>query len=145
MGWMLRFYRDPEFDEACKAVHQFVDKVVRKALDKSNDRVATNASDRNGECKGALVIEMAKFIQDPVELRNQLINVLSAGRDTTASLLSNTFHVLARRQDIWKSLQMEVDQLRGEIPSYNDLKEMKYLGYVINECEYPSTVVVPIH
>lgn len=71
--------------------------------------------------------------QDPYTLRSELLNVLLAGRDTTAGLLSNTWHVLSKRPDIWDKLLREVDQLEGEKPDYAQLKEMKYLKYLLNE------------
>jgi cytochrome P450 len=66
-------------------------------------------------------------------LRTQPMNVLLAGRDTTASLLSNLWIVLARRPDIWAKLKEEVNQLNYEKPSYQQLNAMKYLRHCINE------------
>jgi cytochrome P450 len=77
-----------------------------------------------------------KSTTDPKQLRDELLNILLAGRDTTASLLSNTFHVLARRPDIWKKLKAEVDELQGARPDYETLRNMKYLKYLLNECSF---------
>ncbi|KAH8816184.1 cytochrome P450 [Xylogone sp. PMI_703] len=65
---------------------------------------------------------------------SELLNILLAGRDTTAGLLSNTFHVLARRPDIWNKLKAEVDELHGRKPDYDTLRNMKYLKHLLNEC-----------
>jgi hypothetical protein len=59
-----------------------------------------------------------------------------AGRDTTASLLSHTLHILARRPDVWSKLKAEIDELKGRAPDYEMLRNMKYLKYVLNECKY---------
>jgi len=69
-----------------------------------------------------------------------LLNLLLAGRDTTAGLLSNTFFVLARRPDVWAKLRSEIGQLNGERPDYETLRNMKYLKFVLNESLrlYPS-------
>lgn len=89
----------------------------------------------DGKKRYVFLYEMAKETQDRIQLRNELLNVLLAGRDTTASLLSNTFFVLARRPDIWAKLKAEVDTLGGVAPTYETLRGMKYIKYLLNECE----------
>jgi len=74
-----------------------------------------------------------KATNDPYTLQSETLNVLLAGRDTTASLLSHTFHQLARRPDVWSKLQAEIDELGGQAPDYETLKSMKYVKWVINE------------
>jgi cytochrome P450 len=71
--------------------------------------------------------------QDPYALRSELLNILLAGRDTTAGLLSNTWNVLSKRPDIWAKLKAEVDELGGERPDYTTIKDMKYLKWTLNE------------
>lgn len=58
-------------------------------------------------------------------MRSDILNVVQAGRDTTASLLSHTWFTLAKRP---------VDDLNGEKPSFAALQEMKYRKAVLNEC-----------
>lgn len=72
-------------------------------------------------------------IKDPAILRTQLMNVLLVGRDTTASLLSNLWFVLARLPEIWAKLKEEISQLNSEKPTYQKLNETKYLRHCINE------------
>ena len=75
-----------EFRRSCKAVHGFVDNIVAEALEESQAEVA--AEDRYVFLK-ALISKT----RDPIVLRDQLVNVLLAGRDTTACLLSWTLYV----------------------------------------------------
>lgn len=89
----------------------------------------------DGKKRYVFLYEMAKETQDLIQLRNELLNVLLAGRDTTASLLSNTFFVLARRPEIWAKLKAEVNVLDGVPPNYDTLRGMKYVKYLLNECE----------
>ena len=80
--------------------------------------------------------ELVKRTTDPVQLRAELMNILLAGRDTTASLLSDTWFVLARRPDIRAKLPEEVDALGGEKPTFQQIKDMRYLRWVLNECKH---------
>ncbi|APA15520.1 hypothetical protein sscle_15g102900 [Sclerotinia sclerotiorum 1980 UF-70] len=132
MGKLSNWMCDSEFDEACKTVHSFVDKIVYEALSKI-DAKEEKAVEGHGPGRYVFLTEMVKASRDPKQLRDELLNILLAGRDTTASLLSNTFHILARRPDIWEKLKAEVDELHGERPDYETMKGMKYIKYVLNE------------
>lgn len=139
LGPFLWLYRNKEFDIACTRVHNFVDKFVVRALE---FRRAHRAGEKVNEEKGKYIFmnELALATDDPIQIRAELLNILLAGRDTTAGLLSNTFHVLARRLDVWAKLKSEVDQLEGKRPDYETLRNMKYLKFVLNESLrlYPS-------
>lgn len=79
---------------------------------------------------------LARFTRDPKVIRDNIVAVLLAGRDTTAATLSWVFFELSRRPHVVSKLRREIlDRLGGDNspPTYNDLKEMKYLNYIINE------------
>ena len=92
------------------------------------------ADPEKGENRYVFLHELVKQTQDRIQIRSELLNILLAGRDTTASLLSNVWFELSKRPDIWMKLRAEVDQLGGERPDYAKIKEMKYLRFVLNEC-----------
>ena len=75
------------FRNSCKRVHDFVDEIVAEALEESNSN--SKASQDPAE-RYVFLKELIKKTRDPVVLRDQLINVLLAGRDTTGCLLSWT-------------------------------------------------------
>ena len=116
-----------------KYCQDFVDKFVRKGLEyrKALDLEKTDAKACD---RYVFLYELIKKTTDPVQLRAELLNILLAGRDTTASLLSDVWFVLARRPDIWAKLREEVDALGGEKPTFQQIKDMKYLKWILNEC-----------
>lgn len=130
---MGSLFFETEFDRSCKFVHAFVDRIIYRALEetKSYDPEKGDQFEESG--RYVFLTEIAKRNRDPKQLRDELLNILLAGRDTTASLLSHTFHVLARRPDIFKKLKAEVDELGGKNPDYETLKAMKYLKYLLTE------------
>ncbi len=78
---------------------------------------------------------MAKSTTDPRELRHEILNVLTAGRDTTASLLSNAFFMLARHPITWNRVRAEVEEtFAGRLPDYATLRSMKQVKNLLNEC-----------
>ena len=119
-----------QFQKDTQFVHDFADKFVRKGLELRKDMDVEKAED---EGRYIFLNELVKQTSDPVQIRSELLNILLAGRDTTASLLSNVWFILARRPDIWQKLRTEVDALDGEPPTYQQIKDMKYLRAVLNE------------
>ena len=73
--------------------------------------------------------------QSKVEIRSELLNILLAGRDTTASMLTNFWFVIARRPDIFARLQEEIATLPPppHRPSFEEFKNLKYMRGVLNE------------
>ena len=78
---------------------------------------------------------IARFTRDPKVIRDQLMAVLIAGRDTTAATLSWTIYELANYPDVYKKLRNEVLAIVGtsKTPTYEDLKDMTYLTHTLNE------------
>jgi len=77
--------------------------------------------------------ELCSKTTDKVNVRAELLNILLAGRDSTASLLSNVWFELSKRPAIWNRLRTEVDALNGKLPNFEMLKGMKYLRAILNE------------
>ena len=122
-----------QFKKDTQFVEEFVDRFVRKGLKFRKKMDVEKADDE----RYVFLHELVKQTSDPVQIRSELLNILLAGRDTTASLLSDVWFILARRPDVWQKLRTEVDALGGEAPTYQQIKEMKYLKAVLNESQYP--------
>jgi len=75
-------YNPPSFRKACKDVHRFVEGYIedRKKEEKAESEDPTTW----------FMDRIAEESNSTVELRDQLINILLAGRDTTACCLSWT-------------------------------------------------------
>lgn len=79
--------------------------------------------------------ELVSQTSDPIKIRSELLNILLAGRDTTASFLSNVWFELSNRPNVWNRLQREIAATLpdGDFPTFEKLKDMKYLRAVLNE------------
>jgi len=129
-----------KFRKANKTVHRFLDGVIYKALEARNDPKLEARDKDNYVFLDALIDET----KDPVFLRSQLLNILLAGRDTTACCLSWSFRLLARHQHVLEKLRAEIAEKVGtEPPTQADLKTMPYLNHVLKEVLrlYPSVPV----
>ena len=122
---------DPQFKIDTKTCHDFVDHYVRQGL-----RIRESKDLEKADGRYVFLHELVKQTTDPVQIRSELLNILLAGRDSTASLLSNVWFIIARRPDIWAKLRSEIDGLGGQKPTFAQIKDMKYLRAVLNECTF---------
>lgn len=140
---LSRWVPDSKRTNGIKVIHAFADALVADAIadhnqsrdkaDPEKNAVPSEKSPSGG--RYVFLRELVKQTQDPYILRSELLNVLLAGRDTTAGLLADTWCVLARRPDIWAKLLAEINEHcpNGRRPDYATIKEMRYLKYVFNE------------
>ena len=123
-----------EFFTECKQVHEFADYYVNLAL---TTDLSKSVSTEKRE-KYVFLAELVKATRDPIELRSQLLNILLAGRDTTAGLLGWTFYTLARNPAAYTKLR---NVILAQFGSYNDprditfanLKGCQHLQHVLSE------------
>lgn len=141
MGPLRLFYGGKEFSRSVANIRNYVGRFVQKAIDirTALDSDAASAEVRRlDEQQYVFLYKLSKETLDKTELTDQLLSILLAGRDTTAGLLSITFFILARRPDIWSKLREQVLTLNGRKPSFEDLKSMTYLTWVLNESKSPQ-------
>lgn len=131
MGKFARLYRDPQYNEACQYVHKYVEPIIRKSVSQAN----TQSEKELGEEEERYVFlqELAKKNSNIKELRDQVLNILIAARDTSAGLMSSLFFTLSQRPDILAKVQEEVGKLGGRRPTHDDISDMSYLKSVIKE------------
>lgn len=127
---LSRFVPDQRRKEDSEFIRNFAANIIKDAIARQQDIEKGLESDQR---QYTFLYELLKVTKDPYVLQSELMNTLLAGRDTTASLLGETFFQLARRPDIWAKLQKDVEQLNGKLPDYETLKSLKYVKWVLNE------------
>jgi cytochrome P450 len=134
-GILDRFRKNEEGQKAIKICHTYIEKFVDDAL-RFRQEVDTEKTAGSGKDeKYYFIQELAKQTTDKKKIREELINILLAGRDSTASLLSNMFFQIAKRPDIYAKLRDEVAMLEGHTPTYEELRNLKYVKWCLNECK----------
>lgn len=129
-----------EFREANSQVHEVVDHYVNLALESKRN------PDKKQDDRYIFLQALAADTDDPKMLRDNMLNILLAGRDTTASLLSSTFFYLARHPAVFARLRREIVEAFGDNKTsieitQTKLKDIPYLRYVLNEG--PSPIETP--
>lgn len=80
------------------------------------------------------------------EIEDQLITMVFAGHETTATALAFTWYVLATNPDIRERFQQELDTVIDERPpTYEDLQELEFTDRIITEALrlYPPIHTIP--
>jgi hypothetical protein len=116
-------------------INGFIDQYVGKAVRLSEEQ---RLKPESGKETGRYIFlnELAWSGYDEKKMRVELLSILFAGRDTIASLLSILWYNLSRRPDIVRELREEISYLGGRPPSLEELKELKYLKWTINESKH---------
>ncbi|KAF1837085.1 cytochrome P450 52A12 [Decorospora gaudefroyi] len=143
-GPLDRFRKNEEGEQAIKICHAYIEKFVDDALRFREELDAEKMAGSAENEKYYFIQEVAKQTTDKKRIREELINILLAGRDTTASLLSNMFFEIAQKPHIYAKLRDEVATLGGRTPTYEELRNLKYLKWCMNE-SLRTHPVVPIN
>jgi cytochrome P450 len=130
LGKLAAILPNKRFDDSIKFVHEYIQYYVSRTLEQQ--RTNPEKSDE-GSSKYVFLEQLAKTTSSPKKIQDELINILLAGRDTTASLLSHLWCILARQPEVFEKLRAEVLHLEDREPSFEQIKDMKYLQYCLNE------------
>ncbi|OAL44042.1 cytochrome P450 alkane hydroxylase, partial [Pyrenochaeta sp. DS3sAY3a] len=126
------------FRQACHDVHKFADQIIDHNLPSERTRDVETG-------KYVFLDAVAKNTSDRTALRGQIINLLAAGRDTTACLLSWTFFLLVRHAKVMAKLRHEIAEIctPDMVLDRDTLRKLPYLQNVLKETLrlYPSVPV----
>ncbi|KAJ5364578.1 Cytochrome P450 E-class CYP52 [Penicillium cataractarum] len=127
-----------EFRKCINIVHSFVDEYVHSALKQAQEQEDEDQGAEKLKSQYIFLKALTSTTKDPVRLRDESLNVLLAGRDTTASLLSWTILLLARHPHIFARLRMDILEQFGTYDQplnmdFASLKSCQYLQHFLNE------------
>ena len=128
--WMID---SREFRGSCRAARRIVDQVIERSMQAIKEEHMSAES----------YIALEPLLRDQANvglIRDQFLNLLLAGRDTSGSLLCWMFYALSREPELVKSLKAEMTSLLGpdktRKPTKNDLNKMTLLDQFISESKF---------
>ena len=135
-GPFNKFIPRATYYKSLKVINEFVEPFIEQVL-RMNIQDLKDMSN-----KSFLQALAATGTRDRKVIRDQVVAVLLAGRDTTAGTLSFLFLELSRHPEVVIKLRREIFETVGvdERPTYENLKNMPYLQHTMNEVLrlYPS-------
>lgn len=138
LGPLRSFRRDPKALKAFDYCRTYVGQLVDEAMEYRGKRLGMDLEHTKSGGRSLFLHELVKTTDNKERVGDELLNVLVAGRDTTASLLSHMFFLLARNPECWKRLRAEVASLGGKPPSYDVLRDLQYTKFCVRESKFTS-------
>ncbi|KAI0823758.1 cytochrome P450 [Trametes gibbosa] len=142
-AWGLTEFWKDKVNEQKAAIDKFIDPILKDALRQKAEK--SSGGDTKVSEEDTLLSQLLKVTDDYNIIHDETVNILLAGRDTTACTLTFAIYRLAEHPDVLKRLREEILSIVGPTrrPTYDDVRNMKYLRAVINETLrlYPPVVV----
>ncbi|PYI16626.1 n-alkane-inducible cytochrome P450 [Aspergillus violaceofuscus CBS 115571] len=123
-------YNPRAYRDACGVIRQYATHYVNHALDDMRANGEESAATRH-----PFILDLLKELRSPELVRDQLLNVLIAGRDTTACLMSWACYQLVRHPASLERLRQEIHSITKSEKQLTraQINKMPYLRYVLNE------------
>ncbi|EIW84500.1 cytochrome P450 monooxygenase pc-3 [Coniophora puteana RWD-64-598 SS2] len=138
--WPLFETLEDRTEKPMGIVFEFLEPIVEEAIRKREEEAC--GTSKLGEAEkmevqegDTLLDHLVRLTTDRVVLRDEVLNIMLAGRDTTASTLTSTIYFMAMYPHVMDRLREEVLTKVGPSrrPTYDDIRDMKYLRAVLNE------------
>ncbi|KAK7443501.1 hypothetical protein VKT23_015674 [Stygiomarasmius scandens] len=128
---MLEFWQDKNVKNV-EVIHEWLDPLVQGAIYSKKKMMESGITSPIGE--KTFLQHLADSTDDPVMIRDQLLSLLLASRDTTACLLTYVIYFMAMYPDMAQRLRTEVLEHCGRgLPTYDQIRNLKYMRAVLNE------------
>ena len=119
---------DPHMVQSKQEFGEVVDRIIQQRRKNFKD---------GGDLLSSMILardENTGVVMDDEQLRNQVMTLLLAGYETTASTLTWTWYLLSQNPWAVERLRTEVrETLNGRAPQYSDLERLPYIGMVLDE------------
>jgi cytochrome P450 len=120
-----------QFKKDCEIINEYVKGIVEETMDRMR-----GDEEKGVETERYVLLEY--LVQQGLseeQVRAELLNTLLAGRDTTASMLSDLWFELSKNQRVFKKLHAEINQYVQDVEDidYELIKTLPYLKATLNE------------
>ncbi|OTB04914.1 hypothetical protein M426DRAFT_320486 [Hypoxylon sp. CI-4A] len=133
LGWISYLLGDKELDECTSFINAYVEKYIAEV---KLEQAEKGGDEKDGK-KYTFLNELLRTGEPDEAIRDHLISIFIAGRDTTTSVMSYLFMELSRRPDVVAAIRREVEDLNlsgpEELPAWESLRNMKYLNWAVKE------------
>ncbi|UKZ92431.1 uncharacterized protein TrAFT101_007386 [Trichoderma asperellum] len=121
-----------EYYRAIKRIEEFIEPIIARTLAICPTQLQQLSK---SDLEFSFLHSIAIYTKDPKLIRDQIMSVLFAGRDTTAATLSWAMYELSNYPHMWAKLRKEILNKLGPqaAPTYEVLKNLTYLKKVLNE------------
>lgn len=138
LGDILYHLPHPGLKAARHRLREYVRFYLNKAVAEKQNREKGGEKEATDDRGYIFLDEMFKANPPEEYIIDQILTILIAGRDTTATAMAAVFYFLARHPEAVEKLRQEIKSVGVEEPTWEQLKQMKYLNNVIKEGKFPN-------
>ncbi|KAG8218218.1 cytochrome P450 [Butyriboletus roseoflavus] len=138
-SWRFAKFWQDQVQKHMKVCHEFIDPLIADAIAKKHEqrRLGVDGKDSTGEVEEGetLLAHLVNYTEDQTVIRDETMNIMIAGRDTTAATLTFGVYMLSQHPDVLARLRAEIIANVGvsSRPTHDNMRDMKYLRAFINE------------
>ncbi|KAJ3576017.1 hypothetical protein NP233_g717 [Leucocoprinus birnbaumii] len=123
---LLEFWKDTVAADR-HILDQFVQPLLERGLKEKESRTATES--KEDEVPETLLDYLLDKTSDQKVIKDELVNLLVAGRDTTSSLITFSLYMLIEHPEMEQRLRQEIMEKVGSerSPTSEDIRELRYL------------------
>ncbi|KIK53184.1 hypothetical protein GYMLUDRAFT_250607 [Collybiopsis luxurians FD-317 M1] len=123
------------WEDKVKAHRAKIDEFTRPILEERKRELLARGDEMAKDDGETFLDHLIRSTDDKQVIKDELVNILVAGRDTTASLLTFAIYVLTQHPELTKKLRKEILEFVGPSgrPTYKNIADMKYLRAFLNE------------
>lgn len=131
--WPVAELLNNNIKKASRITKQWLDPLVQRAIDEKLK--AKRAGIEAPISERTFLEHLAQSTEDVGLIRDELLSILLASRDTTACLLTFVTYMMAMYPDVGKRMREEVIETHGldKMPTYESIRNLKYMRAVLNE------------
>ncbi|KAH9886331.1 cytochrome P450 [Xylariomycetidae sp. FL2044] len=129
LGWFTLILPDGELNEYAHFLRTYVERYVSDARAKYEGE----GESKDEGHKYVFLRELLKSGEPDDVIRDHLMSIFTAGRDTTISVLSYLFLQLSQHPDVVEKIRREIRELGVKDPTWEHLRNLKYLNWTIKE------------
>lgn len=138
LGPVLYHLPHRELRDAVRRLRGYVRSYLERADAEKRKKKGEGEGEGDGEAgrgdrKYVFLDELLKTDPPADYTVDQILSILVAGRDTTAAAMTAAFHFLARSPAAVEKLREEIGAVGEESPTWEQLKQLRYLNNVIKE------------
>jgi hypothetical protein len=133
LGIILYRLPHPKLKRAVRGLREYVRVYLQRAI-------AAKGEGKSRDRNYVFLDELLKANPPEDYTIDQILSILIAGRDATATAMSSVFYFLSRAPAAVEKLRQEINDPNTDDPTWEQLKQMKYLHNIIKECKsaFPS-------
>ena len=136
-SWLIG--TDKKWLEKCAEIHAIIDGYIEDEIEHQKQTkelgLSYETTSEPSAYKYVLLRELVKkHSEDKLYIRNELMNVFFAARDTVGTTAGNMLFFLARHPEVWQKVRKEVTGIAPHQDlTFEFLKSLKYVQAVIEE------------